>query len=522
MKKILSLILVIVLAAGVAVTGTMAYLTDRDDETNVYTVGDVKIELEGDFAKGTQLLPGKNIDCNPVIKNTGKNDAWVWLTYAVPTELADVIEVAGVDSTWEAQNASEVDDEYTVYTLLHNETLAVGESTKAAFEGVKLAETVDITPDGDWYTVDNGVATSLNWTNDDDAPAVYVNAYAIQKDQFETVDEALAAYKGQWGGLNGEMEEVTVTEVATAEELSKAVATGGVVVLNADVELKDAPITISEDTTVNLNGKTLSGVATSTAASNMIKVAAGKTLTLSNGEVSFYATNPDTEWGGEGQPPFPGYANNTINVSGKLVLENVTVENTTAAGGASYAIDCYPGADLVINDGAVIKGYDKCAIRMFANSTTIATNVTINGGEITGKRGIWVHLPSSKVTPQIANLTINGGIVTGTASDDCAIYSYSYGSSFAKTNITITGGTFNGDVCFGGGYKGDQENVLVTGGIFNGELGRYLANDGWEEIDKPTATVDSADELQDALNAGQDVILGGDIDLSQGIVIPGV
>ena len=45
MKKILSLILVIALVAGIAVTGTMAYLTDRDNETNVFTVGDVDIEL---------------------------------------------------------------------------------------------------------------------------------------------------------------------------------------------------------------------------------------------------------------------------------------------------------------------------------------------------------------------------------------------------------------------------------------------------------------------------------------------
>ena len=137
---------------------------------------------------------------------------------------------------------------------------------------------------------------------------------------------------------------------------------------------------------------------------------------------------------------------------------------------------------MVINSGE-IKGYDKCAIRLFANSATVPTNVTINGGTISGSRGIWVQLPSSNsaVAP-LVNLTINGGTITGTSANDCAIYSYSYGNSFANTNVTITGGEFNGVVAFGGGYKGDIENVTITGGTFNDGVGRYLAGDGWEDI----------------------------------------
>ena len=89
------------------------------------------------------------------------------------------------------------------------------------------------------------------------------------------------------------------------------------------------------------------------------------------------------------------------------------------------------------------------------------------------------------------NLTINGGklICTNTDADVC-VYSYSYGDSFANTNITITGGEFFGDVCFGGGNaKTTQEIVSVTGGTFYGELGRYVTDDGtnggWEDIAKP-------------------------------------
>ena len=107
------------------------------------------------------------------------------------------------------------------------------------------------------------------------------------------------------------------------------------------------------------------------------------------------------------------------------------------------------------------------------------------GGTITGKRAIWVQLPGSNIANvRPVNLTINGGelICTNTDADVC-VYSYSYGDSFANTNITITGGEFTGLVAFGGGNaKSTEENVTITGGTFNGGVGRYLANDGWEDI----------------------------------------
>ena len=45
MKKVLIWILVLVLVAVVSVIGTIAYLTAVDEETNVMTVGDARIEI---------------------------------------------------------------------------------------------------------------------------------------------------------------------------------------------------------------------------------------------------------------------------------------------------------------------------------------------------------------------------------------------------------------------------------------------------------------------------------------------
>ena len=87
MKKILVWLLVVTLTATAAIGGTMAYLTDRDSEANVFTVGNVEIDLKEDFDHGATLIPGVNIEKKPTITNTGANDAWVWAEIAIPAEL---------------------------------------------------------------------------------------------------------------------------------------------------------------------------------------------------------------------------------------------------------------------------------------------------------------------------------------------------------------------------------------------------------------------------------------------------
>ena len=153
---------------------------------------------------------------------------------------------------------------------------------------------------------------------------------------------------------------------------------------------------------------------------------------------------------------------------------------------ATLSINQYSWAGVpsitTINGGTIIA--KDIAIRLCASTADYDNSITINGGTIIGKRAVWIHLTGSNaaVAPK-ATLTVNAGTLTGTSG--LAIYSYSYGNSFTATNVTLAGGTFEGDVQFGGGYKGDTENVTVTGGTFNGYLGRWLENDGWEDIAKP-------------------------------------
>ena len=242
--------------------------------------------------------------------------------------------------------------------------------------------------------------------------------------------------------------------------------------------VQDTPLIAAQGKTavLDLNGKTLSGTALTAATSSLITVRSGADLTLKNGNVVFAATTPDTHWGGDGQPPYPGYANNTVRNEGSLTVENAFLENKTQKGGASYVVDNYSGAKLVVNDGGVLtqSGGD-IAVRMF-NGSAGAVDVTVNGGSLTGYRAVWIQLASSDaaVAP-VMRLTVTGGTLNSADTVyNQAVYSYSYGNDMKNVLINVSGGTFYGDIALtGGANKTNLEAVNISGGTFNGPWNIY-------------------------------------------------
>ena len=240
----------------------------------------------------------------------------------------------------------------------------------------------------------------------------------------------------------------------------------------------DAPLVLASGKTavLDLNGKTVSDTSTSASTSYLLAVKSGADLTVKNGTLTFAATTPDTQWGEDGLPDYPGYANNTVRNEGTLTIENATLENKTRKGGASYVVDNYAGAKLTVNDGSVLtqSGGD-IAIRMF-NASAGAIEVTINGGTITGYRAVWIQLASTNtaVAP-VMKLTVTGGTLT--SADQVynqAVYSYSYGNDMKNVLINVSGGTFNGDIALtGGANKTNLETLNISGGTFNGAWGFY-------------------------------------------------
>lgn len=114
-KKIVSLLLVVALTAGIAIAGTLAYLTqDVGDEKNVFSVGNIDITLdeevgvygEGgevketeDGAEYTDIMPGDYLKKEVTVYNNGKTDAYVAVTVDVNNfkQIQKVIEAYGED-----------------------------------------------------------------------------------------------------------------------------------------------------------------------------------------------------------------------------------------------------------------------------------------------------------------------------------------------------------------------------------------------------------------------------------------
>ena len=238
-KKIFAISLAAMIAVSTCVGISLAYLTDRDSAENVFTWGYVEIQLNESF-ENNELIPGKKLVKEATITNTGNNDAWVWMTVAIPASLdnseqdANVLHVDVPGRFWDdhrddpeywipGQNSAypeaicwdinyatsknvEIDGElYNVYTHLFLGPLAVGETSTPCISSVYLDPRVDISPDGELFLVEDGSAVPVDWSIPRDGyPSIYVSAYAIQKDNFADVAEAYAAYADQWGEYGAE------------------------------------------------------------------------------------------------------------------------------------------------------------------------------------------------------------------------------------------------------------------------------------------------------------------------------
>ena len=258
---------------------------------------------------------------------------------------------------------------------------------------------------------------------------------------------------------------------------------GDTVKLLADVEAtKEFVIAADDDIILDLNGYTISGNFEESKASKVFDVNGKLTVKDSSadesGRITSHAANPDTQ-------AIPSYASNTIVVGdGTFVLESGTVENLTETGGASYAIDekwASASSNIIINGGTVKAVV--CAIRVIVQRDTVPVNLTINeGAKVIGGRAIWVHLPSSADAKKTANVKVTGGeiIATGRPSGEkSALYVYSFGDSYENVNIELEGGTFTGDILFGGGTANGgsgTETVDISGGVFDGDVHTYNTN----------------------------------------------
>ena len=107
-KNVRVIIFAIAIIAIVSVPGIFSYLTDAEAVSNVFVVGEVKIDLQEpkwessidsndngipDYAEN--IVPNATIVKDPQIKNTGNNNAYVYIKVKVPAKKVVVADSNG-------------------------------------------------------------------------------------------------------------------------------------------------------------------------------------------------------------------------------------------------------------------------------------------------------------------------------------------------------------------------------------------------------------------------------------------
>lgn len=242
-KKITAIALVVCLVAVAVVGGSLAYFTDKDSETNTFTVGGVKIDLieqerdgqgglkaftqdkvlmpivgsaqgEQETVGGVKLPTAKNyVDKIMTIKNTGESKAYVRIFVAVPTALqngqtpnAPRYDVLHWNFNGDSCAAGQWTDEivvanptlingveYKIYSRTYTTALAKDEVTATpAYIGFYLDKTVDMNAEGK-YTVDWGKGPEVINYDLSKGVEIPVFAQAIQAEGFDSAAAAFAA-----------------------------------------------------------------------------------------------------------------------------------------------------------------------------------------------------------------------------------------------------------------------------------------------------------------------------------------
>lgn len=191
LKKILAMVLVVALCCAVSVGITVAYLTDEDEAHNVFTVGNIDIELDEEVkvegagsvsetkdeegnstgASYTGVMPGDWLQKEVTVTNTGANAAYVAVEVVLRNDTHDfaLLLNKAIDDKYGDDNAQAYYDKI--------------------FQGWGLNHSKDLDGDGK-----NDAGMRLTITGED------MPEHVLQVDSLKTVDEYTLFYANNWFG----------------------------------------------------------------------------------------------------------------------------------------------------------------------------------------------------------------------------------------------------------------------------------------------------------------------------------
>lgn len=177
-------------------------------------------------------------------------------------------------------------------------------------------------------------------------------------------------------------------------DLQAAINEDGEVKVLRDNRLSE-PLNLLEtaNTTLDLNGKTITGTDNATGSFGLINIQPGAELTINDtvgtGKITLTSTT-DRDWN--------AYSSVISNQRGKLTVNGGIIEHLGGTDMA-YAIDNLTNgkgtyAETIINGGTIKSTYR--AVRQFLNGTEAQNILTVNGGTIEGtNKSIWLQDPST-------------------------------------------------------------------------------------------------------------------------------
>ena len=235
----------------------------------------------------------------------------------------------------------------------------------------------------------------------------------------------------------------------------------GVIKLTENVALSDTA-SISADTTLDLNGYTVSAETAVLAVTNNAKLIVQDSSAGKEGKIS--STNS------------AGYAAVQLN-AGTLVLESGCITST------QYGVSVFEGSTATINGGSITSEY-AC---LSGNNTKGDMNFIVTGGTLTSTKSEAIYMPG-QVTLDISGGVVKGGIsarmgqikisggeiygmTTEQAKDSIAQYWNYSGSAWIGNAIYVWGGTYTSD----NEKYGNSCNIEISGGKISGESMNAIA-----------------------------------------------
>lgn len=226
-------LIALMLVLTVGICGALAFLTATDSEKNLFTVGNVDIELtepkwDENNPDGTleNIIPGQTIEKDPTLTNVGDNNSYVYLMVEVPKAFKTYVSSNGslteeynhqlfsyeINDGWSLINSKVNDDESYNYYLYAYNTALIPESLDSEKTG-SSATLFDEVVFSDVTSKLVDPATGEPLVNLD----IKITGYAIQSDYYNSeasnTSEAWQLYVNQnnWNWPSNPYDLVTVT-----------------------------------------------------------------------------------------------------------------------------------------------------------------------------------------------------------------------------------------------------------------------------------------------------------------------